>query len=400
MSEPAQTLSIDRPRAALAVSPSLVRDLPLSLPVCDEKERDALLSVLTSPKHSGGGRFTAACHASIEALVPGGRAFLTTSCTAALEMACLLLRIGPGDEVIMPSWTFCSTANAVALRGAVPVFVDVLDATLNLDPERVAAAVTPRTRAVLCVHYAGVGCDMGRLEAICAEHGLVLVEDAAQASGAMWRNRPLGGFGALSAFSFHDTKNLSCGEGGALVVNDPELVHAAECAWEKGTDRLRFVRGEVQKYNWVTLGSSYLPSELNAAVLSVQLQKIDAVTAVRLQLWHAYHELLAPLEEAGMLRRPSPPPEARHNAHIYFVRLDARRRDAVSRRLRGEGIGAVSHYEPLHLSQAGQELGRSAAEHLPVTETAAREILRLPLFPGMSLAEQERVVERLAAALA
>jgi dTDP-4-amino-4,6-dideoxygalactose transaminase len=373
--------------------------LPLTRPVRGEAESAAFLAALASNKHSGGGTFTRACHAALEAEVPGSRAFLTTSCTAALEMAGLLLQLAPGDEVIMPSWTFCSTANAVALRGAVPVFVDVLDETLNIDPACVEAAVTPRTRAILCVHYAGVGCDMNALLAICARHSLVLIEDAAQAIGASWRNRPLGSFGAMAAFSFHDTKNLSCGEGGALLINDASLVRNAECAWEKGTDRLRFERGEVRKYNWVTLGSSYLPSELNAAILSVQLERLEEITAARLRLWQGYHMLLEPLEDAGLLRRPSPPAEATHNAHIYFVRLDPLLRDAIGRRLRAEGIGASSHYEPLHLAPAGRQFARAAEPRLPVTEAAAASILRLPLYPGMLQAELERVVERLLAAI-
>ena len=381
--------------SSFGTTPLVPRNLPLTKPVRGDAEVAAFMAALASNKQSGGGSFTRTCHAALETMVPGSRAFLTTSCTAGLEMAVVLLQLVPGDEVIMPAWTFCSTANAVALRGGVPVFVDVLPDTLNIDPVCAEAAVTPRTKAILCVHYAGVGCDMGALQAICARHDLALIEDAAQAVGAGWNGRPLGSFGALAAFSFHDTKNLSCGEGGALLVNDPALVQAAECVWEKGTDRLRFERGEVRNYNWVTLGSSYLPSELNAAILSVQLERMQEINGARLQLWHRYQALLQPLEDAGLLRRAVPPAAAAHNAHIHFVQLDPTLRDEVGRRLRADGIGASSHYEPLHLAPAGRQFARSAEPSLPVTEAAARSILRLPLFSGMDDADQDRVVESL-----
>lgn len=373
--------------------------LPLTSPFRSEKEEEALLQALALPRRCGGGYFTNRSQAALEAAVPGCRAFLTHSCTAALEMACLLLDLAPGDEVILPAWTFCSTANAVALRGAVPVFVDVHEMTLNIDPAAVEAAITPRTRAIICVHYAGVGCDMDRLGAIATTYGLHLIEDAAQAVGAAWRGRPLGGFGSFAALSFHDTKNLACGEGGALLVSDPILIDAAEIAWEKGTNRLSFSRGEVSRYKWVALGSSFMPSELTAALMSVQLAFTAEITAARLNLWHRYHALLEPLERRGLLRRPAPPSEAAHNAHIYFVRVVPRMRNAVLARLRAEGIETASHYEPLHHSPAGKTYGRAAAPSLPVTEAAAASLLRLPLFPDLAPTDQERVVERLTLAI-
>ncbi|EFH09265.1 dTDP-4-amino-4,6-dideoxygalactose transaminase, partial [Teichococcus cervicalis] len=335
--------------------------IPFYAPDLEGDEALALQEVLRGGRLAGGGAQTELCHALLARAVPGSLPLLAQSCTAALEMAALLLRLQPGDEVIMPAWTFCSTANAVLLRGAIPVFVDVQEATLNLDPARAAAAITPRSRALLCVHYAGVGCEMERLQALCDAHRLSLVEDAAQAVGASWRGRPLGGFGALGAYSFHASKNITSGEGGALLVNDPALRDQAEMLWEKGTDRLRFARGEVARYTWQEIGSSFLPSELTAALLARQLARVEALTARRLRLWQRYDALLAPLAARWSLRRPDIPPEAAHNAHIYHLRFPrGAQRDQVLARLNAARIGATTHYEPLHTAPAGRRHGRAA----------------------------------------
>ncbi len=277
---------------------------------------------------SGKGHFTRLCQALIEQQLGSGRVLLTHSCTAALEMAAILAGIGPGDEVIMPSFTFTSTANAVVLRGGVPVFIDIRPDTLNLDESLIEAAITPRTRAIFVVHYAGVSAEMDRIMAIAERHGLLVLEDAAQAMHAAWKGRPLGTFGAFSAFSYHETKNVISGEGGALVVNDPAAVARAEIIWEKGTNRAQFQRGEVAKYTWIDVGSSYLPSEITSAFLLAQLQAGPAITAARLEAWQRYHAAFSGLERTGRLRRPVVPAECTHNGHIYYVLApDAAARD-------------------------------------------------------------------------
>ncbi|MGR0185080.1 dTDP-4-amino-4,6-dideoxygalactose transaminase [Azospirillum aestuarii] len=332
---------------------------------------------------SGDGAFTKRCHAWLEQRLGAPQALLTHSCTAALEMAALLTNVCPGDEVIMPSYTFVSTANAFVLRGAVPVFVDIRPDTLNIDERLIEAAITPRTRAICVVHYAGVACEMDAICAIAARHGLAVIEDAAQALMSAYRGRPLGTFGALSAFSFHETKNLISGEGGALVVNDPDLITRAEIIREKGTNRARFFRGEVNKYSWVDVGSSYLPSDILAAFLLAQFENAERLDEERHALWNAYHEALAPLEECGLLRRPLIPAECRHNAHLYYVLArTARERNALIAHLRTNGIQAPFHYVPLHTSPAGRRFSRAAGK-LPVTIDLSARLLRLPMWYGL-----------------
>ncbi|MCJ2034252.1 dTDP-4-amino-4,6-dideoxygalactose transaminase [Methylobacterium sp. J-068] len=341
----------------------------------------------------GGGAFTERCHAQLREAVPGSRPFLTTSCTDALEMATLIIGLNPGDEVVMPSWTFSSTANAVALRGAVPVFVDIREDTLNIDPVQAAAAVTPRTRALVCVHYAGVGCDMDTLVGLCRDRNITLIEDAAQAFGATWNGAPLGGFGDFGAFSFHASKNVSCGEGGALHVNRADLVQRADLVWHKGTDRSRFDRGEVQRYEWCALGSSFTPSEATAALLSAQLAEAAAINRARRCAWAYYAELLEGAGSTAHLRLPHIPVEAGHNGHIFAIRtLD---QDACERTLeafRSHGIDARTHYRPLHSSPAGRHYGRSRGR-LPVTDAVTGTLIRLPLDAAITRTEQEYVVE-------
>ena len=341
---------------------------------------------------AGDGPFTQRCHAWLERETGAARALLTHSCTAALEMAALLLDLQPGDEVILPSFTFVSTANAFALRGAVPVFVDIRPDTLNLDESLLEGAVTPRTRAIVPVHYGGVACEMDPILALARRQGLAVVEDAAQGILADYKGRPLGSLGALGAFSFHETKNVISGEGGALLVNDPALVRAAETVREKGTDRSRFFRGEVDKYTWQGLGSSYLAGELIAAFLLAQLQEAQAITARRLASWERYHQALAPLEARGILRRPSIPGHCRHNGHLYHVRLaPGLDRAKVLEAFHAQAIHPVPHYVPLHSSPAGRRYGRAHGA-LPVTDDAAARLLRLPLWVGLSEAQQARVV--------
>ena len=342
---------------------------------------------------SGDGEFTRRCHAWLEAHTGCRKALLTHSCTAALEMSALLLDLQPGDEVIMPSYTFVSTANAFVLRGAVPVFVDIRGDTMNLDERLVEAAITPRTKAICVVHYAGVACAMDVILDIAARHGLAVVEDAAQGVGATWRGRPLGGIGTFGALSFHETKNIISGEGGALLVNDPAHVERAEVIREKGTNRSRFFRGEVDKYTWVDVGSSFLPGEIVAAFLCAQMEEAQAITARRLALWNRYHAALADAEARGRVRRPVIPADCTHNAHMYYVlfRSLAERTAAIAA-LQAQGIRPVFHYVPLHSSPAGRRFGRvhGAMDH---TDRAGDTLLRLPLWlPDLDI---ERVVEAL-----
>ena len=348
---------------------------------------------------AGDGPFTKRCHEWLERKSGCDKALLTHSCTAALEMAALLLDIKPGDEVIMPSYTFVSTANAFVLRGGVPVFVDIREDTLNLDERLIEAAITPRTRAIVPVHYAGVACEMDAIMTLANRHGLKVVEDAAQGVMASYKGRMLGSIGDLGAYSFHETKNVISGEGGALLVNDPALATRAEIIREKGTDRSRFFRGEVDKYTWQEVGSSFLPGELIAAFLWAQLEEAQSITNERLAIWGRYHELLAPFEQKGLLRRPIVPADCQHNAHMYYVLLAPEiDRQYVLSELKKNDIYSVFHYVPLHSSPAGQRYGRAHGE-LEVTVKQSERLVRLPLWVGLAPAQQERIVEVLSNAL-
>lgn len=373
--------------------------VPFNQPYVTGAELGYVQEAIDNAHLSGNGPFAHRCADRLRELLGAEAVLLTHSCTGALEMAALLAEIDAGDEVVMPSFTFTSTATAFALRGAVPVFVDVREDTLNLDERLVEAALTPRTKAIVAVHYAGVGCAMDALGAIARRHGLVVVEDAAQAFGSIADGRPLGAHGSLAALSFHETKNVISGEGGALVVNDPQLVERAEVIHEKGTNRRAFFRGEVDKYSWVDVGSSFVASELAAAFLWAQLERAEWIAAQRMAAWQRYHDGLAELEAAGLLRRPVVPPGQRHNAHLYYVLLEsAAVRDEVLRRLAAEQVHAVIHYVPLHSSRAGRRLGRAAGE-LPVTDRAGDTLLRLPLFVGIGERQIQHVVDALARAL-
>lgn len=341
---------------------------------------------------SGDGPFTERCHAWLEKRTGARKALLTHSCTGALEMAAILLDLKPGDEVIMPSYTFVSTANAFVLRGAVPVFVDVREDTLNLDERLVEDAITPRTRAIVPVHYAGVACEMDTLLNIAQRHGLAIVEDAAQGVMASYKGRELGSLGAMGAYSFHETKNVISGEGGALLVNDERFVELAEIVREKGTDRSRFFRGEVDKYTWQHVGSSYLPNELTAAFLWAQLEEAEQLTERRMSIWKSYHEKFEALERQNLLRRPIIPVECKHNAHMYYILLrDGATRNRLAAFLKERGIHAIFHYVPLHNSPAGREKGRAHGD-LAVTESVAERILRLPMWIGLTTEQVTEVV--------
>lgn len=364
------------------------------------KELDYIAQAKFGNMLAGDGPFTKHCHLWLESHTGSGKALLTHSCTAALEMAALLLDIQPGDEVIMPSYTFVSTANAFVLRGAVPVFVDIRPDTLNLDERLIEAAITPKTKAIVPVHYAGVPCEMDSILAIAQKHGLAVVEDAAQGVMSTYKGRALGSIGDLGAFSFHETKNVISGEGGALLVNAPALALRAEMIREKGTDRSRFFRGEVDKYTWQEVGSSFLPGEITAAFLWAQLQEAQAITNSRLAIWDKYHASLSELELQGALRRPIIPESCQHNAHMYYVLLTPGvDRQAVLEELKRHAIYAVFHYVPLHSSPAGTRYGRVHGS-MDVTDGYSERLLRLPLWLGLSSEQQDRVVGVLADALA
>lgn len=372
---------------------------PFNRPFSTGRELQYIAEALVTNHHlSGDGPFTKKCQALLEGSTGSHKVLLTHSCTAALEMAAILCEVASGDEVIMPSYTFVSTANAFVLRGATPVFVDIRADTLNMDETLVEAAITPRTRAIVAVHYAGVACELDTLAEISSRNGLRLVEDAAQGVHARYKGRSLGSIGALGTLSFHETKNVISGEGGALLVNDPALVDRSEIIWEKGTNRKQFFRGLVDKYSWVDVGSSFLPSEMVAAFLYAQLGDAEAITRRRLELWERYHEAFAPLEEEGVLRRPVIPDYCEHNAHMYYLLLpDGETRTQVLGALRAGGIDAVFHYVPLHEAPAGRRFGRTHGE-LRHTSDLWQRLIRLPLWVGMDDHLQE-VVEHVYRAL-
>jgi len=341
---------------------------------------------------SGDGPFTRKCSDWLERATGASKALLTHSCTAALEMSALLAELEPGDEVIMPSFTFVSTANAFVLRGAIPVFVDIRPDTLNIDESAIEAAITSRTKAICAVHYAGVACEMDAIQSIASRYGLLVVEDAAQGILATYKGKPLGSLGDLAALSFHETKNVISGEGGALLVNNARLIERAEIIREKGTNRSQFFRGQVDKYTWVDIGSSFLPSEIIAAFLAAQLEEATSITHRRLGIWDRYHGAFADLEQQGRLRRPIVPEHCRHNAHMYYVLLpDLEQRTRFIQNLRQDGINTIFHYIPLHSAPAGLKYGRARGQ-LEVTARVSDCLARLPLWlPDM---EQEFVIER------
>jgi dTDP-4-amino-4,6-dideoxygalactose transaminase len=369
--------------------------LPFNKAFIAGKELYYIAQAVQSGHLSGDGMFTAKCHAWMEQNLHCKKALLTHSCTGALEMAAILCDLQPGDEVIMPSFTFVSTANAFVLRGGVPVFVDIRSDTLNIDTEMVEAAITARTKAIVCVHYAGVACGMDRLLEIASKHNLLLIEDAAQALLSTWQNRPLGSIGHLGCLSFHETKNIISGEGGALLINDERFIERAEIIREKGTDRKKFFRGEVDKYTWVDIGSSFLPSELVGAFLYAQLEEANKIIEKRRQIFGLYARHLAPLQDQGLVKLPFIGDGNAANGHLFYILTRSlAERSALISHLKQGGIAGVFHYVPLHSSPAGQQFGRTSGS-LNVTDEVSARLLRLPLFYEMTVEEVVSVVESL-----
>ncbi|MGQ4660282.1 dTDP-4-amino-4,6-dideoxygalactose transaminase [Lysobacter sp. F6437] len=368
--------------------------IPFNKPFMTGEELRQIAKAHDNGHLSGDGEFTRACHQWLEHHTGSTRALLTHSCTAALEMSALLLDLRAGDEVIMPSFTFVSTANAFVLRGAIPVFVDIRPDTCNIDESLIEAAITPRTKAICVVHYAGVGCEMDSILAIARKHGLAVVEDAAQGVCASYKGRALGAIGELGALSFHETKNVISGEGGALLVNDAGMAERAEIIREKGTNRSKFFRGQVDKYTWVDVGSSYLPGEIVAAFLSAQLDQAVDLTRERLAIWNSYHAWASDHEDNGLVRRPIVPADCQHNAHMYYLLLPgAGERSSFIEALASRGVASVFHYIPLHSSPAGRRFARTSGS-LAVTDDISDRLVRLPLWVGLG----ERLPEVLEAA--
>jgi dTDP-4-amino-4,6-dideoxygalactose transaminase len=357
--------------------------IPFNRPHATGREFEYIREAIARSHLAGGGVFSRRCEAWLEEQVGCVKALLTHSCTGALEMAALLSDIQPGDEVIMPSFTFVSTANAFVLRGGVPVFVDIRADTLNLDERAIAAAVTPRTRAVVAVHYAGVPCEMDEIVALARRHSLLVIEDAAQALGSVYKDCPAGRLGDLAATSFHETKNVTSGEGGALLVNAPEFAPRAEIIRDKGTNRSRFLRGEIDKYTWIDAGSSFVPSELAAAFLWAQMEAAAAIGERRLEIWTWYYAAFEALERRGRLRRPIVLEHCRHNAHMFYAIVpDRETRTRLLGVLNAAGVNAVFHYVPLHSSTAGRRFGRTTGD-LPQTDSLSGRLIRFPLWIGM-----------------
>ena len=372
--------------------------IPFNKPYMTGKELWYVSQAHANGHLAGDGIFTKKCSTWLEQRIGCGKALLTHSCTAALEMAAILARIQPGDEIIMPSYTFVSTANAFALRGGIPVFVDIRPDTFNIDETLIEAAITPKTRAIVAVHYAGVGCEMDAIMSIADKYGLLVIEDAAQGIMSTYKGRPLGSIGHFAALSFHETKNIISGEGGALLVNDPRFTESAEIIREKGTNRSLFFRGQVDKYTWVDFGSSYLPSELIAAFLWAQMEEADMITRRRLDLWDSYHASLEEQERQGKIRRPVIPGDCTHNAHMYYLLLpDLDRRTAFIDALKGKGIGTVFHYVPLDSSPMGEKCGRRSGQ-LTQTRLLSERLVRLPLWLGLE-EFQSLVIDEVAAEL-
>jgi dTDP-4-amino-4,6-dideoxygalactose transaminase len=368
--------------------------IPFNWPHMTGKELYYIAEANFNGKLAGDGPFTKKCHAWLESKIGAGKALLTHSCTAALEMTALLLDLSLGDEVIMPSYTFVSTANAFVLRGATPVFVDIRADTLNIDENLIEAAITPKTKAIVVVHYAGVACEMDAIVALAKKYNLRIIEDAAQGVMSSYKGRALGTIGDLGTYSFHETKNIVSGEGGALLVNSPDFFSRSEIIREKGTDRGRFFRGEVDKYTWQDYGSSYLPGELISAFLWAQIEDAESITNNRLLSWNRYHEGFLSAEQKGLIRRPVVPDGCLHNAHMYYLLLPNEiERSRMIDALKREGIHAIFHYIPLHSSPAGIRFGRTFGGDLPVTRSISQRVLRLPLWFGLSAKKIDRVIE-------
>jgi dTDP-4-amino-4,6-dideoxygalactose transaminase len=372
--------------------------IPFNKPYMTGKELWYISQAHAAGHLAGDGAFTKKCHAWLEANTGTRKALLTHSCTAALEMAAILADLQPGDEVIMPSYTFVSTANAFVLRGAVPVFVDIRPDTLNIDETKIESAITERSKAIVPVHYAGVGCEMDTIMDIAQRYNLLVIEDAAQGIMSTYKGRPLGSIGHMATLSFHETKNIISGEGGALLVNDPRLVERAEIVREKGTNRSQFFRGQVDKYSWVDIGSSFLPGEIIAAFLWAQMEEAEAITQRRLDIWRTYHQWFESMEAQEKIRRPVVPDHCIHNAHMYYLLLSGlEERTAFISRLKKQDIHSVFHYVPLDTAPMGHQLGRASGD-LTNTHELSERLVRLPLWVGLE-DHQAFVVQQVMAAL-
>ena len=369
--------------------------IKFNIPPCTGKENEYIAQAIASHKICGDGEFTKKCNEWIESHTRTSKALLTTSCTHATEMAALLCDIQPGDEVIMPSYTFVSTANAFVLNGATVVFVDIRPDTLNIDENLIEEAVTPKTKAIVPVHYAGVSCEMDKIMEIARQHNLKVIEDAAQGVMSEYKGRPLGTIGNFGCFSFHETKNYSMGEGGCLLIRDKEMIEKAEIIREKGTNRSKFFRGQGDKYTWVSAGSSYLPSELNAAYLFAQLEQAQTIFDDRMKSWTLYYELLSPLKEAGKISLPVVPDNCKHNAHMFYIKAaDLKERTALIEYLRRQDIYSVFHYIPLHSAPAGKQYARFCGQDIYTTKESER-LLRLPMYYGLKSEDVYFVCEKI-----
>lgn len=369
--------------------------IPFNKPPYVGTEPEYMMKAISNRKICGDGEFTKKCNTWIEEKTGTSKALLTTSCTQALEMAALLTDIEPGDEVIMPSFTFVSTANAFVMRGARIVFVDIRPDTQNIDEKLIENAITDKTKAIVPVHYAGVGCEMDTILEIGRKHGIRVVEDAAQGVMSTYKGRGLGSLGDFGCYSFHETKNYSMGEGGAILIRNEADIERAEIVREKGTDRSRFLRGQVDKYTWVDCGSSYLPSDINAAYLWAQLEEADKINQNRIASWNRYYERLKPLEEKGILQLPYIPAECEHNAHMFYIKTGSlEERTALTAYLKDAGVGSAFHYVPLHSAPAGERFGVMAGEDRYTTNTHER-LLRLPMYYGLTEEEIEKACNRI-----
>ncbi len=355
-------------------------------------ELDEIRNAVESHRICGDGPYTARCSSWIEERFQAKKALLTTSGSTALDMAVLLCGLKPGDEVILPSYTFSSTANSIILAGGVPVFVDIRPDTMNIDETKIEAAITPRTKAIMAVHYAGVSCAMDAIMKTAENHHLIVIEDAAQGVMSRYHGSALGTIGTFGCYSFHETKNYSMGEGGALIINDPAYIEQAEIMREKGTNRAKFFRGQVDKYTWVEFGGSYLPSELNAAYLYAQLKHADAINDNRMASWKAYHDAFLPYQKPGIIDLPTIPEGCEHNAHMYYVKLrDLDTRSAFIRHMKEHGVQTVFHYIPLHSAPAGQKYGRFHGKDVYTTAESER-LVRLPLYYNMAEEDRNTVI--------
>lgn len=384
----------------LPIRAQLLRmNIPFNKPHLTGNEVEYIVQAHTNAHLAGDGPFTKNCHDWLESSVNSARALLTHSCTAALEMSAMLLELKEGDEVIMPSYTFVSTANAFALRGAKPVFVDIREDTLNIDERLLEAAITKNTKAIVPVHYAGVACEMDSICDLANSYNLTVVEDAAQGVMSSYKGRALGSIGGMGTYSFHETKNVISGEGGALLVNDQKYVERAEIIREKGTNRSQFFRGQVDKYTWQDLGSSFLPGEIIAAFLWAQLEHAREITDSRIDIWNNYHSLFEPYELQGLVRRPVIPEDCVHNGHMYYLILpDSVSREQVLSDLSNDGINAVFHYVPLHDAPAGKKFGTTSGT-LDITENLSARLIRLPFWIGLSGEQQEKICSSVIAAV-